>query len=460
MYVQDTIVAPATAPGQGAVAIVRLSGTRARAILDSLFCPLRPNARLEPRKLVLGEVIDPETGALLDRAMAVQMPAPATLTGEDIAEIHCHGGVYLVRRILGAAMAAGARMAEPGEFTRRAFLNGRVDLTEAEAIADLVAARSEGSLKLALSQMAGALSEKITNLRSQIVSIRAHLEAEIDFSDENIDLPSRCEIASSIDGLRDDVAMLHQSFERGRMTREGARVAIIGKPNVGKSSLLNLMLGVERAIVTAVPGTTRDVIEEAMQLGACALVLQDTAGVRESVDEVENIGISRTYRSLSDADLVLAVFDCARPLDDDDRMVIERCRGRSGVAILNKGDLPPALDAASLRAAGVAMPIVPFSALRGEGLDSLRKEIVCLAEELAAPGLGAGVAISRERHRASLGRALNALSAARESFSSAMPPEIVAVDVAAAADALGEVTGEVHREDILDAIFREFCIGK
>ncbi len=460
MYVQDTIVAPATAPGQGAVAIVRLSGPRALAILDSLWKPLRSGIKPEPRKMVLGEIIDPATGAILDRAIAVRMPAPRTFTGEDVAELHCHGGMYLVRRILAAAMAAGARMAEPGEFTRRAFLNGRIDLTEAEAIADLVAARSEGALRLALGQMAGALSGKIAKLRDQLVSIRAHLEAEIDFADEDLDLPSRGEIASSIGRLADDVAILHQSFVVGRITREGARAVILGKPNVGKSSVLNLILGVERAIVTAVPGTTRDVIEDSIQLGPLQLVLQDTAGVRERADEVESIGISRTFSSLAEADLVLAVFDSARPLDAEDAMVIERCRGRSGVALLNKRDLPPVTSAENLRSAGLAMPIVPFSALRGEGLESLRTEIARLVEEMAAPGLASGVAISRERHRASLDRALKALSAAQESLRSAMPPEIVAVDVAAAADALGEITGEIHREDILDAIFREFCIGK
>ena len=460
MYVQDTIVAPATAPGQGAVAIVRLSGPQALAILDSLWRPFRAGIKPEPRRMVLGEVIDPATGTLLDRAIAVRMPAPRTFTGEDVAEIHCHGGTYLVRRILAAAMAAGARMAEQGEFTRRAFLNGRIDLTEAEAIADLVAARSEGALRLALGQMAGALSERITKLRAQLISIRAHLEAEIDFADEDLDLPSRGEIASSLGELGEDVAILHQSFAAGRLAREGARAVIVGKPNVGKSSVLNLLLGIERAIVTAVPGTTRDVIEDSIQLGPLPLVLQDTAGVRESTDEVETIGIARTFRSLAEADLVLAVFDASRPLDADDALVVERCRGRSGVALLNKRDLPPVTSAENLRSAGLAMPIIPFSALRGDGLESLRIEVARQAEEIAGPGLAAGVVISRERHRAALGRALKALATARESLEARMPPEIVAVDIAAAADALGEITGEIHSEDVLDAIFREFCIGK
>lgn len=392
--------------------------------------------------------------------MAVRMSAPGTFTGEDVAEIHCHGGMYLVRRIVRAAMESGARMAEPGEFTRRAFLNGRIDLAEAEAIADVVAARGEGSLRLALAQMAGALSSRVTKLRGQLLSIRAHLEAEIDFSDEEIELPSRREIASSIGLLIEDVTTLHQSFQQGRITREGARAVIIGKPNVGKSSVLNLMLGVERAIVSAIPGTTRDVVEDTIQLGPWPIVLQDTAGLRESRDEVESIGIARTLGRLAEADLVLAVFDSARPLEDEDRIVIEQCREMSGIALLNKRDLRPTITADHLRAAGLTMPIVLFSALRAEGLESLRHEIAHLVEQIAAPGLGSDVAISRERHRAALARGLEALSAARKSLLAAMPPEIVSMDVATAADALGEITGEVHSEDILDVIFREFCIGK
>jgi tRNA modification GTPase len=459
MYVADTIVAPATPPGPGAVAIVRISGPRTRLILGAIFKPVHATD-LEPRKLVLGDVIDPESGVLIDRALAVLMSAPASLTGEDVAEIHCHGGTFIVRRVVALATAQGARMAEAGEFTRRAFLNGRIDLTEAEAVADLVAARSESALNQALAELTGALAERIGRLRAQVIAIRAHLEAEIDFSDEDINLPSRHQIAGSIERLIGDLAMLHQSFARGRIARAGARAVIVGKPNVGKSSVLNLLLGVERAIVTPIPGTTRDVIEDSVQVGPYPLVLLDTAGMRHSSDEVERIGIERARKSAADADLLIAVFDASRPLDAEDVEVVRLAEGRTGVALLNKRDLPAATGAGDLLRAGLALPILPFCALTGDEVAALRAELLRAIEAMAAPGVGEGVAISRERHRDALARALASLKAARTSALQMMPPEIVAVDAAAAADALGQITGEVVAEDVLDAIFADFCIGK
>jgi tRNA modification GTPase len=493
VYAADTIVAPATPPGTGAVAIVRLSGPRAIAIARALWHPLTRAvpADLQPRRLYLGEIRDPATGAPVDRAMLAVFPAPRSLTGEDVAELQCHGGVYLVGRVLALATAAGARLAEPGEFSRRAFLNGRIDLTEAEAIADLVAARGEAALRMALAQLSGALAARVTNLRRQVIAIRAHLEAEIDFADEDIRLPSRDDIVRDIDSLTADLATLHDSFARGRIIREGARAAIIGKPNAGKSSVLNLLLGADRAIVTPIPGTTRDVIEDSIALGGIPLVLADTAGLHQSADPVERLGIERTRRHTRDTDLVIAVFDSSRPLDSDDAGVIAMCAGRPGVAILNKRDLPPRLNADMLFVRGLELPLVELSAVTGAGLRDLRDRLAKTLVELADGGgsdfasarsdgasgssdldsaigsvsgerhrSGDMVAISRERHRDALAHALASLAAARHSALTAMPPEIVAVDVMAAADALGSITGIVGTEDVLDALFREFCIGK
>jgi len=459
MYIADTIVAPATAPGQGAVAIVRLSGPAAFEILSKIWRP-KAKADLGPRYLALGEIVDYETGAQIDNAMAVRFPAPASLTGEDVAELQCHGGSYLVRRVVALAMHLGARMADPGEFSRRAFLNGRLDLTQAEAIADLVDARGETALRQAISQLTGALAGKVHGLRREVIAIRAHLEAQIDFSDEDLALPSRRQIGASIERLASDVAILHATYERGRLMREGIRAAIVGKPNVGKSSVLNLMLGTDRAIVTAIAGTTRDVVEDSIQLGPYPVVLQDTAGIRDSSDEVEKMGIARSLRSLSDADLAIAVFDGSRPVSQEDREVAAACRDRRGVALLNKTDLPASVTADDLRAIGITMPILPFCALAADQIEPLKCEVVKAIESMSAASGSDDVAISRERHREALSRALEALSAARNSVASAMPPEIIVVDVALAAEALGEITGEVHSEDVLDAIFREFCIGK
>ncbi len=493
MYAADTIVAPATAPGIGAVAIVRLSGPRAFDILDAIFRPAH-SAELTPRTMRLGDVVDPATGARIDRVLAVVMTHPASLTGEDAAEIQCHGGPFVVRRIVALALDAGARLAEPGEFTRRAFLNGRIDLAEAEAVADIVAARSESALAIAIEQLSGALSARVAELRAQVVAIRAHLEVEIDFSDEDVRLPSRREVGVEIDRLIADVAVLHDSFARGILMRDGVRATIVGKPNAGKSSLLNLLLGADRAIVTAIAGTTRDVIEDSVRLGPYALVLNDTAGVRDSTDDVERIGIERTMRSARDADLLIAMFDSSRPLESADLDVIRLTAGRPGLAILNKRDLPAAIAANDLREQGLNLPILPFSAIHLEEAVALRAELTKVIAALVSPSTtappslsvipsplsvipseaegprsssslaastsNAQIAISRERHRDALSVALGALKNARSSALSLMPPEIVAVDIMAAAAALGSITGEVGTEDVLDAIFRDFCIGK
>ncbi len=463
MYLADTIVAPATPPGSGAVAIVRLSGPRAIEIALELWRPLRAGAAARAaRVLRLGEIRDPASGAPIDRALLAIFPAPNSFTGEHVAELQCHGGRYLVRRIVALAAGRGARPAEPGEFTRRAFLNGRVDLTEAEAIADLVSARGDAALGQALEHLSGALVRRVEGLRHQTIALRARLEAEIDFADEDISLPSRADFTRAIDALGADLRALLDTFRRGRIVRDGARAAIIGKPNAGKSSLLNLLLGSDRAIVTPIPGATRDVIEEAVALGPIPLILADTAGLRPGADPVESIGIERARRAAASADLLIAVFDGSRPFDSDDAEVIALAAGRRGLALLNKRDLPPRLAAEELRARGLTLPVTDFCALADDQLDALRARLAELVATLAGdpdPDF-ARVTISRERHRAALDSALAALAEARASAVAAMPPEIVAVDIAAAAEALGAITGVVATEDILDLIFREFCIGK
>ncbi len=459
MYVEDTIVASATPPGSGGVAIVRLSGPHSFRVARQIW-RAQSFGDLKPRHLYLGDIIDPETDLHLDRAMAVFFPRPHSFTGEDVAELHCHGGRYLTRRVVSLAIRLGARMADPGEFSRRAFINGEMDLTEVEAVADLIDARSDIALRQATAQLTGVLREKIEGLRHDLVSIRAHLEAEIDFSEEDIALPSRSEIASSIGKLLSDVAILHDSYARGRLIREGPRLSIVGKPNVGKSSILNLLLGTDRAIVTSVPGTTRDIIEDSLQLGPYALVIQDTAGIRHSLDEVEKIGIERSRTSVASADLVLAVFDASAPLTSEDAAVATLVDSRSGIALLNKSDLPPQASMDDLRAHGLRLPILPFSATRADGLDLLKSELAKAIEALNGPAHGDQVTISHERHRDALARALDALAAAKLSSLQSMPPEVVAVDVTRAAEALGQITGEIHTEDVLDAVFREFCIGK
>lgn len=459
MYAADTIVAPATPPGRGAVAIIRLSGPSAFRIAASIWHPLKGTP--PSRELRLGTVRDPQSGAVLDQAMCVRFPAPRSLTGEDVVELHCHGGLYLVRRVLGLAAELGARIAEPGEFSRRAYLNGRIDLTAAEAVADIVDARGEVALGQAIAQLSGALGELVNALRDQVIAIRAHLEAAIDFADEDLDLPSREAIADSIGNLAADVRVLRDSFVRGRLCREGVHAAIIGKPNAGKSSLLNLLVGTDRAIVTPVPGTTRDVIEESISVGCWSVILSDTAGLRDSTDQVESVGIERTRTTAARADLLIAVFDGSRPFDLDDARVIEASQARQGIALLNKSDLPRQLTCAELQTNGLKLPLINFSTTTITGLDKLHEDLATMIEHLAGATDGQNnFAISRERHRVALEQALGALDAALASAIAGMPPEIAAVDVALAAEALGSITGVISTEDVLDAVFREFCIGK
>jgi tRNA modification GTPase len=461
MYASDTIVAPATAPGRGAIAIVRLSGPRAIEILSAMFRPLSGSENFNPRELRLGDVIDNATGAVIDRAIGVAMPAPGSFTGEDVAELQIHGGPFLVRRVVGIAMALGARAAEPGEFTRRAFLNGKIDLTAAEAIADLIDASSDRALAHAIAHLSGALAQKISAIRAGVVKVRAHLEVEIDFSDEDIALPSRAEIAGDIDRLKDDVAIVLDSFARGRIAREGVRAAIIGRPNVGKSSILNLMLGAERAIVTPIAGTTRDVIEDSIHAGPHTVVLSDTAGLRDSSDEIERIGVTRTRAVADEADILIAVLDSSCALTDEDMHVIELATRKPAIALMNKADLPAAFSAEQLRARGIGCPILALSALEPASAARLRDEVARAIESHFGDTAGGNdIAIARERHRVALASALQALDSARRACDRAMPPEIIAVDVMAAGDALGQITGEVATEDVLDAIFSQFCIGK
>lgn len=470
MYIPDTIVAPATAPGQSAVAIIRLSGPNAIAIALRLWHPIKPAESLIPRRLHLGAIHDPGTAITLDQALLTVMPAPRSFTSEDVAELHCHGGPFLVRRIVALAADAGARIAEPGEFTRRAFLNGRLDLTAAEAIADLINANSDHALHKAFAQLSGALADRVRSLRNQVLAIRAHLEVTIDFGDED-GAPSfnASGIIGEIDRLAADLNQLHDTFIRGRILRDGVRATIIGRPNAGKSSLLNLLLGADRAIVTPIPGTTRDVIEESVRIGSGMVVLEDTAGMRMFAGEIERIGIERARTHAANADLILAVFDSSRSFDSGDAHLIEFCRGldsniehpRRGLALLNKSDLPEQLDFAALRDAGLEYPAVKISALTGNGLaglrDALEKEIAALSGDSSNND---GVVISRERHRDALRRAIASLAAARTAATSQMPPEIVVVDIMAAGDALGLITGDISSEDVLDVIFREFCLGK
>ena len=466
MYEHDTIAAIATPPGHGGVAILRISGVHAESIAQTLFFPKQPWEQLHSHHLYLGRIVDPRTGSSLDQAMLAVMRAPHSYTGENVAEIHCHGGSFLAQRILEALLNQGARLALPGEFTKRAFLNGRLDLSQAEAVQDLIQAKSEGGVQLAWNQLTGRLSEQCGTIRERLIRLTAHVEAFLDFPEDDVPERTQQEFAHDLSSLINTIAHLHATFSQGKVYRDGVRTAIIGKPNVGKSSLLNALAGTERAIVTAQPGTTRDVLEETILINDIPLVVWDTAGLRTAIDEAERIGVERARAGIQQAELVLAVFDAARPFDAEDQVVCESVIGKTILPILNKVDLPHKNNAAEIEIMlGIGTP-VHVSAKNGTGFDEMKDRISELILGTQGPSLleegqqGQTAVVTRVRHRDALIKAEYCLTHALESLQAGLPLDLIAVDLRAGLDHIGEITGHVSNEDILDQIFREFCIGK
>lgn len=452
----DTIAAVATAPGEGAIGVVRMSGPEARSILERIFRPRRPGT-LVPFQMRLGDIVAPG-GGVIDEVLAVLMPGPTSYTREDIVEIQGHGGMLPLRRILELVLSQGARLAGPGEFTRRAFLNGRLDLAQAEAVADVVRARSEASLRAAVGQLQGRVSQRVEEVRERVLGLLAAMTAAVDFPDEVPD-PQPEALLTEIDALLGHLAADLEEASRGRILREGLRVVICGKPNVGKSSLFNALVRDGRAIVTAVPGTTRDAIEEMVNIGGMPVRVVDTAGVRATEDAVEVLGVSRATELVEQADLVLVVVDASRLLDADDRRVWFLTAGRPRILVVNKVDLAGAeVVEAARRALGPEMAVA-VSALTGDGIGELEAVV---AEMVWGGRVTAGreVAITSSRHRAALAKCRDYLLQAREGVVAGMPLEITSLEVRSALESLGEITGEVADADLLDRVFADFCVGK
>jgi tRNA modification GTPase len=451
----DTITVIATPLGEGGVGIVKISGPEAASILRQLFEPAACAADgLEPRRLTFGHIRDPETGDVVDEVLAVTMPSPHSYTRQDVVEIQAHGGIVPLRRILGLTLAAGARLAEPGEMTLRAFLNGRLDLAQAEAVLDVVQARTEAALRVATEQLGGKLSVRVREVRAELVDVLAYLEASIDFVEDEIPPQDVVTPLREIGAALEDILA---TAGRGLIYRQGIRAAIVGRPNVGKSSLLNALLRGERAIVTPIPGTTRDTLEETVNVGGVPLVLVDTAGIRaETGDEVERIGVERSRAALERADLALLVIDGSQPLTDADWDIAALIGGKPALVVANKCDLP------QLELATGLLPSVPrlrVSALTGEGIEALEEAVVELVFGGAVTTADTPL-VSNPRHQASLKRALDHVQAAEGGHLGGLSSDLVAIDVREAVDALGEITGETVSEDLLEAIFSNFCIGK
>lgn len=454
----DTIAAIATPPATGAIGIIRLSGSRAREVADRIFFPVGGKLLSEcpPRSAQFGTIVDFD-GVILDQALALTFAAPKSYTGEDSVELQCHGGLRLLDRVLALCFAAGARQALPGEFTRRAFLNGRLDLSAAEAVADLIHAETAEGVENAAAQLSGRLSDELSSIYNILLDLTSHFTAYIDYTDEGVEPP---DLSGAEADCRDAAARLTRlasSFADGRLFTEGVRTAIVGKPNAGKSSLLNTLVGFERSIVTDLAGTTRDTIEESVRVGSVILRLIDTAGIREDAETVERLGIERTREATMRAGLVIAVFDASAPLADADREVLallETCEAPV-IAVCNKNDLEWRLDRA---ASPLFANAVILSAATGEGLEDLKARIT---QTLSAERVRHdGSVITNRRQAEALARAAEAAKNAADALAAGFTPDIAWVDAEAALSAIGEVTGQTVNEEILDRVFERFCVGK
>ena len=454
----DTIAAISTPPGPGAIGILRLSGPRAAEIAGACFRPLGGGSLTgrAPRTLVYGDLLDRE-GAVIDRALATYTRGPASYTGEDTAELQCHGAPMVLALGLEALFARGARQARAGEFTRRALLNGRLDLTQAEAVGDLLEAGSREEARNAAGQLSGALSRRIGAVYSALVDVMAHFHAVLDYPDEDIDPFTREGLSAALEGQEEALGRLIATYRRGRQLKRGVRCALVGRPNAGKSSLLNALAGYDRAIVTDIPGTTRDTVEETVELGGVPLRLIDTAGLRESDDPVERLGVARSRAAMEEAELILVLWDSSRPVTEEDEALLERAMALAPtILVWTKEDLSSA-PVPFLRLDSPP-PAVEVSARTGAGLDGLSRAVAELFPR--ETGAASGQLLTNERQVQAAGRALEAVRRARTALGAGMTPDALLTDVEEALEALGELTGQSVREDVTDRIFSKFCVGK
>ena len=456
--VRDTIAAIATPAGPGAIGILRLSGPEALQIVQACFRPLgsKPLTQHPPRTLVYGDLLD-SGGAAIDRVLCTYSLGPASYTGEDTAELHCHGSPMVLTLGLDALFAQGARQAGPGEFTRRAFLNGRLDLTQAEAVGDLLEARSREGARHAAGQLSGALSQKIGAIYSALVDIMAHFHAVLDYPDEDIDPFTQDRLAGELAEQAGALERLTATYRRGRQLNRGIKCALVGRPNAGKSSLLNALVGYERAIVTDIPGTTRDTVEETVELGGVPLRLIDTAGLRDSGDPIEQLGVARSRAAMEEAELILVLWDQSVPVREEDGELLAKAMSLAPtILVWTKGDLPsapiPCLNQDPMP------PVVELSARTGEGLEDLSRAVGRLFPR--DTGSGYGELLTNERQAQAASRALEAVDRAREALEAGVTPDALLTDVEEALAALGELTGQSVREDVTDRIFQRFCVGK
>lgn len=453
----DTIAAISTPRGEGGIGIVRISGNNALEILGKIFKP-KSKKNIEELKnfsINYGHLYDGKN--LVDEVLVSIMKAPNTYTKEDIVEINCHGGFVITEKVLETVLKNGARISESGEFTRRAFLNGRLDLTQAEAVMDIIHGKTEKSVSLSLDQLRGDLKEQIGHLKKLVLDVAAHINVVLDYPEEGIDDPLPENLVGNLREVMDTTDILIRSYDKGKMIKEGIKTAIVGKPNVGKSSILNSVLKEERAIVTHVAGTTRDVIEEVVNLKGIPLVLVDTAGIRKTDDLVENIGVEKSKQLIEIADLILFVVDGSRALDEEDMRIHEAIKAEKVIGILNKIDIREDIDLSPLTKINKWLEI---SAIKNQGIDEMEEEIYNHIIEENVEDSSQKITITNIRHKSALEKTKQSIENIFETIENGLPMDLMAVDIKGALDSLSEVTGEISSEDLLDHIFSNFCVGK
>jgi tRNA modification GTPase len=456
----ETIAAISTPIGVSGIGIVRISGSLAESIAKRLFKPKSKLLQLISHHFHYGEIVDPQNGDFIDEVLLVLMKAPRTYTREDILEIHCHGGYFILQKILELVLSEGARIALPGEFTKRAFLNGRIDLTQAEAVIDLINAKTMASLEIANRQLRGDFFRELSFLKEGMIERLALIEAHLDFPEEDIEAISLGEMKRSLKEMIEKLGEWIDSYEEGRIFREGISCAIVGKTNVGKSSLLNVLLKEERAIVTPIPGTTRDLIEEVLNINGIPVRLIDTAGLRKAIDSIEEEGVKRARERVAESDFILLMVDGSRPIDIDDLEIFEEVKGKKRVVVMNKKDLRSMISLKEMKDRFPGDPIVSISALKNEGIEELKEAIYALLIHREVRPSPEYLIIANLRHKRALDQAKESLSSTLEGLEKGASLEFIAFEMRSALEALGEVVGETTSEEVLNHIFEQFCIGK
>ncbi len=460
MYIKDTIAAISTAVGEGGIGIIRVSGPESIEIVDKIFKSIKGKslANVESYTAHYGHIID-QNNEIIDEVITLVMKSPKTFTTENIVEINCHGGMVPLRKVLDLVLQAGARLADPGEFTKRAFLNGRIDLAQAEAIIDLIRSQTEKGMKVALNQLEGGLSNKIGKIKGDLVKLLAHLEATIDFPEDEIEDFNSDQLDDRINSIIIKVESLLATSQKGKIIKEGIETAIIGRPNVGKSSLLNALVREKRAIVTDIPGTTRDIIEEVINIDGIPVKIIDTAGIRETKNLVEKIGVERSEEFLDQADLVLLVLDSHQGLTAEDLQLMESIKEQKAILIINKLDLDSKIDMDKIEEVLPNKPVVKTAAIESEGIDELEGVISKLVFSGDVKNQDQTM-ITNMRHKNALDRAYQRLLDLRKTFELDLPNDFITIDLRETLEAVGEITGDTIGEDIIDQIFADFCLGK